>query len=157
MTINIHSKAGMAKLVRRYGEINEMNPDETYFKNIFCNLSSTPNENDKKCQPFADGTNFLNDVVSFISIELFDGTRIYHWFSPDATLNDLYLFITSNLSDKNNNFILVDKDIKDKKHFIRFDECSKSKNLREFLVPINQKSTRNRFSFLMKKQLFNFG
>ena len=112
-------------------------------------------EDDKDSRgPFADSNNLLEDVVSFISIELYDKTRVYQWFSPNATLKQLFQFAYSKLyPDRANNtnlprdydFYFQDKEVKKDNKYIKYSEKDQSTLLREFLSPINQGSTRNRY------------
>lgn len=108
-------------------------------------------EDDKDSRgPFADSNNFLEDVVSFISIELYDKTRVYQWFSPNATLKQLFQFAHSKLyPDRADNtiydFYFQDKEVKKDSKYIKYTENDQSTLLREFLSPINQGSTRNRY------------
>lgn len=116
------------------------------------------NSNDKSlCGPFADSTNILEDVVSFISIELLDHTRVFQWFSPNATLGHLFQFVYAKINHENidnimenppvkYNFYLQDKEVKNDNKYIKFTPDNQSKKVREFLSPINTGSTRNRYS-----------
>lgn len=119
--------------------------------------NNTEKSKDPENLPFADSTNFLKDVVNFISIELLDKTRVYEWFSPNATLLDLFQFVSSKLeksnvsitkrgASTNYSFYLQDKEVKNDSKNIRFTTENQSKILRDCLSPINPGSTRNRYS-----------
>lgn len=127
-----------------------MESDDKFY-HLFAVNTNEKNPND----PFANSNDFLEDVVSFISIELFDKTRVYQWFSSNATIGQLFQFVYSNLyPDRTNNinqppnydFYLQDKEVKNDSKYIRFTEKNQSNIIREFLSPINQGSTRNRYS-----------